>query len=237
MTRSGRKHFVSGRMASTACLVTLSLGLQGCFIFDFFGRKGGGSGGGGAVSGVLGQPLGSQAGGKDDAALAALYAVTTDVAPAAVRPDPDLMVRRLLRQFRPEGTTVARETGRVENFRLLLGGASEDFQTAPAETYDATSLLATLKVAEEICTGLVAPTSWQHPGWSTILPAAPRDLDTNLRWLAQRMTGVPSGKIADDSIASLRAITEDTADGDPLAHEHYVPACATLAVDAASLLL
>jgi hypothetical protein len=225
------------RTAYLLGLVIASFALQGCFIFEFFERKGGGSGGGGAVSGVLGQPLGSQAGGRDEAALAALYAVSTSIAPAAVRPDPDLMVRRLLRQFRPEGTTVARETGRVENFRLLLGGASEDFQTPPAETYDATSLLATLKVAEEICTGLVAPTTWQHPGWSTILPAAATDLDTNLRWLAQRMTGVPTSKIDDASIARLRDLTEDAAGGGAVALEDYVPACATLAVDAASLLL
>jgi len=223
-------------MKKFCLLLAGALLLQGCYIMNFFGKKNSG-GGGGATAGILGQPIGGFAGGQDDAALQAVYAATTDIAPAAIRPDPDLVVRRLLKQFRPEGVTLAREVGRVESFKLLLGGASEDFQTAPAETYDATSLLATLKVAEEVCAGLVAPTSWQHPGWTSILPAPVSDTRTNLRWLAQRITGVPSAQIQDATLVSLEAIMTSASGNGAIAAEHYVPACATLAVDASSLLL
>ena len=58
-------------------------------------------------------PPGDKAGGMDEAALARVRAIATDKPPAAIRPDPDLYVRRLLRQYRDEGPLVAREIGRV----------------------------------------------------------------------------------------------------------------------------
>jgi len=208
--------------------------LSGCYFFDFFKKKSGDSSSA-TNEGVLGQSLGNRAGAQDDAALASLYAVSTTIAPAPIRPDPDVMVRRLLRQYRDEGATVARQIGRVEDYRLLLGGATRDFATAAQETYDATSVLAFLKVAEDVCTGLVAPNAGDHPGWSTILPAAPTESDTNLRFLAQRFSGLPSTRISDEMLTSLRAIMDDASSGAAYQLEHYVPACVTVALDASAM--
>ena len=88
---------------------------------------------------MIGQTLGNQAGGAIDSELSNLYAMTTSHLPAAIRPDPDIYVRNLLLQYRPKGATLAQEIGQVEQFRLLMGGAPEDFAKAPATEYDATS--------------------------------------------------------------------------------------------------
>ena len=189
-------------------------------------------------SGVVGESLGVRAGGVDETGLATLYALTTSHPPAAIRPDPDTMVRNLLLEYRDQGSLVAREIGRVESYRLLLGGASQDFTITPQETYDATSLLAKLKVAEEICEGLVAPTEDEHPGWDTILPADPSNTSTNVLYLAQRLLGVPSSTIDSTTISNLNGILATaTEDDGSFSNSSYVPVCATLILDANSLLL
>jgi len=185
-------------------------------------------------------PPGGLAGGVNETLLANVRKVTTDKAPAALRPDPDLFVRRLLRQYRSEGPLIARQIGSVENFRLLLGGASEDFRTAPQESYDATSLLAMQKVAEELCRSLVAPTEWEHPGWRTILPRSADATSANLRYLAQRLLGLPSSRIPADVMTDITKLTDAArADPDDDANEFdiYVPACVALSTDAEALLL
>lgn len=179
-----------------------------------------------------------RAGGLDEGALGGVYSLTTDKAPAAVRPDPDVYVRRLIRQFRPESGLVAREIGRVEAFRLLLGGASEDFRTVPQETYDATSLLAIQTVSEELCEGLITPTSWEHPGWSSILPAPASDVRANVTFLAQRLLGLPSSRLPPDLLLSLENLVRAEAGaGGNLTTQSYVPACMALSTDAEALLL
>lgn len=226
-------------------LVALNF-LTGCFVVDFFSKKKKNEAAGGEVfSGtVIGQPLGEKAGGPDESLLASVYAVPTPHAPAAIRPDPDVYVRRLLRQYRPEGAMVARQIGAIEPFRLLLGGATEDFSKNAQEDYDATSLLAVLKVAEEVCRGLVAPGRWEHEGWSSILPYEPESVHDNLRWLAQRFLGMPAAQIPEAKILALAAImnaeapivaAQAWANGN--AYANYVPACATLALDAEALYL
>ena len=182
---------------------------------------------------VLGLSLGEKAGGEDDQLLQSLYLVETDIAPALVRPDPDSYTRQLLRQYREEGATIARQIGRVEAYRLLLGGASQDFKTPPAEIFDATSLLANHKVAEEICTGLLNPNSTDHPGWSSILPASPSALDQNIRFLAQRFMGLPSDQIETTVIDALKELVDDTT----LSNKSYVLPCVALALDADALSL
>lgn len=226
-----------------ACLA-LQL-LSGCYVFEFFNRKSKGGGGGGAEvynGTVIGQPLGQKAGGPDEAALAQLRSIQTEHAPAALRPDPDLFVRRLLLQYRDEGATVARQIGTVEQFRLLLGGASQDFSKMPQDAYDATSLLAVFKVAEEVCRGLVAPNRWEHEGWSTILPFEAQQESENIAWLAQRIIGVPSSELNEDAMVQLKTImaAEEPhilkkwwAEGNPFAK--YIPVCATLALDAEAM--
>lgn len=214
-------------------IITLSQLTSGCYFFDFFTKKA--SDGTEANDGVIGQPLGAKAGSRDDSALASVYAITTSVAPAAIRPDPDTMVRRLIRQYRSEGAVVARQIGKSEEYRMLLGGASADFSTAPQESYDATSVLATLKVAEEVCESLVAPNSSDHPGWTTILPAAASDSDTNTRFIAQRFTGLPGSKISDEAITSLKEILTKAAAGSEITYDHYVPVCVAAALDANAL--
>lgn len=189
-------------------------------------------------SGVVGESLGVRAGGVDQDALATVHAITSSYAPAAIRPDPDMLVRNILLEYREQGSVVAREIGRVESYRMLLGGASQDFTITPQETYDATSLLAKLKVAEEICEGLVAPDSDQHPGWTTILPSDPTSTSENILFLAQRFKGVPSSNIDTATQESLAAILSTaTEDDGSYSNESYIPVCATLILDAESMLL
>lgn len=226
-----------------ACLMLTGF-LSGCYIFNFLdGERAGGQQGATFSGTVAGQPLGDKAAGLDEAALAAVYAQLSDHAPAAIRPDPDFFVRRLLRQYRSEGSTVARQIGTVEQFRLLLGGATEDFSKSPQESYDATSLLAVFKVAEEVCRGLVAPNAFEHEGWVTILPYAETAERDNVQWLAQRIIGKPSAEIdatvidqlldimaAEEPYLSEQWVSQST-------YAKYIPVCATLALDAEALYL
>lgn len=188
-------------------------------------------------AGVVGASLGTRAGGEDADALALVHSTDASQPPAPIRPDPDLIVRNLLLQYREQGELVAREIGRVEQYRLLLGGASQNFSITPQKTYDATSLLAKLKVAEEICESLVSPSESRHPGWQTILPASANDADTNIRFLVQRLVGLPTNRISETMVQSLYTILETSLDDGVIAYQSYVPVCATLVVDAGSLLL
>lgn len=233
-------------MLRTIFLVLTIVGLlPGCYVYNYFKEEKGGGGGGDVFTGtIIGQSIGNRAGGVDEAALAAVHAVGTPHAPAAIRPDPDLFVRRLLRQYRPEGAIVARQIGQVEQYRLLLGGATEDFAKAPQESYDATSLLAVFKVAEEVCRGLVAPNPREHGDWQTIMPLPAAQERANVVWLAQRFIGKPSNQIdaavIDSLIAIMRAeeaavATNWWAMGQPYAK--YIAVCATLALDAEAMYL
>ena len=168
-----------------AALIVIAMLTSGCYFFRK--RSTGESEESGGSSSRAGGSIGSRAGGVQSTELAELHATATSLAPAAIRPDPDTVVRRLLLQYREEGATVARQIGEVEQFRRLLGGATEDFSVTAQVTYDATSLLAKLKVAETVCEGLVAPNGTAHPGWTSILPAAPDQSTTNLTFLAQRI--------------------------------------------------
>jgi hypothetical protein len=221
-------------------LRSVSLGLSGlllisCSLFESTKKNSGGKLGAGG--GVLGASLGDSAYGEDSAGLETVYGVTTPHAPAAVRPDPDLIVRNLLLQYRESGSTVAREIGRVEEFRLLLGGANVTFTVTPQESYDSTSILAEMKVAGEICGSLINPSENEHPGWATILPADPASIDANLAFLAQRLLGVPTSRIDAAAIASLKTIVQSATDEGRLTAESYIPACISLILDAEGLLL
>jgi hypothetical protein len=237
-----RGHFRQA-LVRTAALVCGAHLLSGCYIINFL-RKDHDGGGGGSTGGVIGQSLGQRAGGLDEAALASVYAATTSHAPAAIRPDPDLYVRRLLRQYRPEGMTIARQIGEVEQFRLLLGGASQDFAKAPQDTYDATSLLAVFRVAQDVCRGLVAPNAVEHEGWDTILPYPPEEEAGNIAWLAQRIIGKPSSTIdasVTEKLAEIMRGEQEAIESDPKTHgspyAKYIPVCATLTLDAEALYL
>ncbi len=236
--------WTKGTLLKVALLVLCTQLLSGCYFFNFFKKK---SSGGQAATDVysgtvVGESLGAKAGGPDEAALETIRGIVTENSPAAIRPDPDLFVRRLLLQYRNEGATVARQIGTVEQYRMLLGGATEDFAQMPQDSYDATSLLAVFKVAEEVCRGLVAPNSSEHEGWSTILPYDADKESENLTWLAQRIIGIPTSEISAEALTQLQAImaaeepyiTENWwANGNP--YVKYIPACATLALDAESM--
>ncbi len=236
----GIRHF-----GLVAIYLLFILSLQSCYIQSFFNKKKGqGSSDPNGLFGgtVIGQSLGPLAGGVDEAGLKAVHTVLTKNAPAALRPDPDLVVRRLLKQFRPDGATLAYQIGRVEQYRMLLGGASTDFAKMPQESYDATSLLAVYKVAEEVCRGLVAPNSSEHGGWTSIMPYPPSADRENTLWLAQRIIGKPSQEISDSKINSLLAImaaeeptimTNWWARSQP--YSKYISVCATLTLDAEAL--
>ncbi|MFK7826815.1 MAG: hypothetical protein AB8G05_21915 [Oligoflexales bacterium] len=214
---------------------------QSCYFVDYFetsDQQSETDAATGPTGSVIGQTLGDKAGDKDDAALDAVYAAVSGVPPASIRPDPDMYARRLLLQYRQEGSTVAREIGSIEGFRLLLGGASEDFQKTPQKEFDATSLLASLSVAERICEGLVSPDERQFPGWESILPVSPNDWEANIRFLAQRFIGKPSTKIDESIISSLKEILDSNlTEGSTYTFASYIPVCATLALDAEALLL
>jgi hypothetical protein len=189
-----------------------------------------------ATEGIKAELPGGRAGGLDKELLAAVHEKTTTKAPAFIRPDPDTYIRTLLRQYRDEGPVIAQEIGRVEDYRPLLGGANEDFSKAPQLTYDATSLLAVQKVAEEVCTALVAPNA-NHKGWNTILPEPATNVDANLKFLAQRFIGLPSSRIADSTITALREILELSKVNGTVTLASYVSVCVALSVDAEALLL
>lgn len=228
---------MEGRQTLMRALVLVLVATQtGCYFFRT--RKTNSDGAVGALTrGVIGVPIGERAGAVDVSALGSIHALSTIHPPAAVRPDPDTMVRQLLLEYRDEGATVAQEIGRVEQYRMLLGGASDDFAIAPQDSYDATSMLAELKVAEEVCRGLVAPTSDHHGSWATILPAAPADYPVNIKFLAQRILGVPSDQVSDATLASLKGILDTARVGGAYTEASYVPVCATLIIDADALLL
>lgn len=189
-----------------------------------------------APDAVLGQFLGRKASEVNEAALEAVYAISTSIPPANIRPDPDLYARRLLLQYRPEGTTVARLIGSIEAYRPLLGGASADFSKQPQDEFDATSLLATFSVSQVVCEGLVSPNSWMHGDWQSILPADPNDWNTNIRFLIQRLTARPEAKITDEMVFELKTIMDnERAASDRITNQYdysnYVPVCSVLTID------
>lgn len=229
------------RLASFSLLLFVSLSLSGCYIFNFFNKDDSSSSSSATFSGtVAGQPLGSRAGGVNSAALALVHAEETEYAPAAIRPDPDTYIRQLLRQYRAPGATIARQIGNIASYRLLLGGATEDFNKQPQDSYDATSLLTTFAVAQEVCIGLVSPNAWNHEGWETILPYSASDEDGNIRWLAQRFIGKKTSDIDEEKITSLKAILaaeESYVNYSSGNYDKYIPVCAALAMDAEALFL
>lgn len=230
------------RCCLIACLSILSSSLlSGCYIYNFFKDESdvsSSSESSAVLSGVvLGRSLGARTTGLDEAALAEVHATGTIHPPAPIRPDPDTFIRLMLRNYRTEGMTLARQIGSIEDYRDLLGGANEDFSKDASKEYDATSLLATMKVAERVCEGLVSPNAWEHEGWSTILPADPSDWETNISFLAQRFIGLPSSRIDSSVITELRAILDGFDEDGTYTLESYVPVCTALALDAEALYL
>ena len=216
------------------------INLQGCYFYDYYAKKPGdqienvGDG-----QDVLGLSLGPKAGSLalDQDALNQVYSTTTTIPPAPIRPDPDLFPRLMLRQFRPEGTILARTIGRIEKLRQLHGGASVDFATAPSETYDATSVLAQFKISEQLCQSLVSPIPWQEIDWATILPYPPDQIRANLRFLTQRFTGVSYSKISDIQLNALEQIYQSNKQANlTTGYENYIAPCTALSVDAHAML-
>lgn len=179
----------------------------------------------------------AKAGGENASSLASVHSSTMQSSPAALRPDPDLYARRLLKQFRKDGNTLARQLGRIEQYRLMLGGASEDFRTVPQETYDATSLLALQKVAQQVCVGLITPDPWEHPGWTSILVQPPSSVESNVKFLMTQMLGLPESALNASALSELSLMVNDFAENGVVTAKSYLPACTALALDAEALLL
>lgn len=186
---------------------------------------------------VIGESLGPKAYGPDEAELNNLYAITTAHSPAPIRPDADVHFRRLLLQFRSEGTQVARLIGEIEAYRDLLGGANQDFSKKPLEDYDATSLLAIMKASELICEALVAPTPEKHGTWETILPNDASQVTANITFLYQRFSGNLSASLTSDDLASLTGIFKSWSPSGIYDANSYVPVCVALSVDGEVLFL
>lgn len=158
-------------------------------------------------------------------------------APAAVRPDPDLFVRRLLKQFRPDGNTMARQLGKIEQYRLMLGGATDDFRTVPQNSYDSTSLLTLQRVGQLICASLIAPSPREHPGWESVLPNDPSEIAPNIKFLMSKIIGLSESSLNPTAVAELSdMVTELTAAGASVT-DSYVYACTAIALDGEALLL
>jgi hypothetical protein len=179
----------------------------------------------------------AKAGSENSLSLAGVHATSMQSAPAAVRPDPDLYARRLLKQFRADGNTLARQLGQVEQYRLMLGGASDDFRTVPQESYDATSLLALQKVAQKICESLLTPDSVNHPGWNSVLPEAPANVQANVKFLMRKMLGLQESALNATAVSEIVEIVNAFADKGVVVAQSYVPACTAVALDAEALLL
>jgi hypothetical protein len=224
-------------MLSKIFLVAFIALLQSCYIVDFFNHKSNDGSGDGEddPNVVLGLALPAKAGGRDEDILKEVYATPAKVAPASVRPDPDTFAKLSLRQFRSESATLARQIGKIEAYKLLLGGAPRNFSTPPSETYDATSVLATMRVAEELCRALVSPTGSDHQGWQSVLPEPASKRNENLRWLLQRFTGLESSKISSDQISALEKIMEK--DSGEYQSEDYVMPCVAIYLDARAMML
>ena len=224
----------------------LALASTGCYFINFF-REDADSGSGHTAAtlsppDVIGGSLPTKAADFNRALLDSVHTTVSAYPPAAVRPDADVYARHLLLQYREKGDTVARVVGETEGYRLLLGGASQDFQKAPQTEYDATSLLANLTVAEEICQALVAPRAWEHPGWVSILPHAATEVQANIRFLAQRFLGMHSNDIPTAKQDQLKSLMDTHKQAGPTAgadyqEVDYVPVCVALALDVESLLL
>jgi hypothetical protein len=186
---------------------------------------------------VIGESLGPKAYGPDEAELNNLYAITTSHSPAPIRPDADVHFRRLLLQFRSEGTQVARLIGEIEAYRDLLGGANQDFSKKPLEDYDATSLLAIMKASELVCEALVAPTPEKHGNWETILPHDASQVTPNITFLYQRFSGNLSASLTSDDLASLTGIFKSWSPSGIYDAGRYIPVCVALSVDGEVLFL
>lgn len=179
----------------------------------------------------------AKAGSEVENSLNDLRANAFQSAPAAVRPDPDLFARRLLKQFRPDGNTMARQLGKIEQFRLMLGGATDDFRTVPQNGYDSTSLLTLQKVAHLICTSLVDPDPSEHPGWENVLPNASSEIALNIKFLMSKILGLSESSLNPTSVSELSdMVTELKASGLDVT-ESYVYACTAIALDGEALLL
>ena len=186
---------------------------------------------------ALTQGLGDKAGTVDEVALASVHSVSTSTPPAALRPDPDLFARRLLRQFHPDDANGVKAIGSLEDFRPLLGGASLDFRTVPQETYDATSLLALVQVAKQVCTFVVNPNENEYPGWKSVLPYAPDKISENILFLSAKIKGMPDSRINQSVIDKLVNITKSAVGKGGIGYADYQSACTYLAIDAEALYL
>lgn len=178
-----------------------------------------------------------KAGEQNETSLSLVHGETLQTPPAAVRPDPDLYARRLLKQFRSDGNTLARQLGQLEQYRLMLGGASEDFRTVPQDTYDSTSLLTLQKVAREICISLIDPSSSQHPGWNSVLPHPLSDVENNMKFLMQKMLGLPESELSAVALGEVVEIVRAFPENGSVTRSSYVYGCTALALDAEALLL
>jgi len=179
----------------------------------------------------------SKAGTEITGALAQVHSSSLVSAPAGVRPDPDLFARRLLKLFRSDGNTFARQLGQIEEYRLMLGGASDAFRTVPQSGYDSTSLLTLQKVAQLICVSVVAPSPSLHPGWESVLPNPPSEVELNIRFLMSRMLGLKESALNASSVAELSELVTAFSDSGVVTNESYVNACTALSLDGEALLL
>ena len=117
----------------------------------------------------------------------------------------------------------------MESYRLLRR-RSQDFTITPQETYDATSLLANLKVAEEVCLGLVARIGGNIRAGLN-LPSAPSKLS---RPFLQRIKAfLPALSIQKQT--SLESLLQTALDEEGNVTYDYIPVCAALVLDADSM--
>jgi hypothetical protein len=169
--------------------------------------------------------LGDKALGAQDFYLQQIRSTSASLAPALIRPDPDLVMKNLLKSMTPNNLKLSKQLGVVEKYRLLLGGAPEDLSTSPQFNYDSTSLITIQSLSSTVCSYILSNSSFT---WSA------KDSQIGVSYLAQRITGLSSNSGEfQENISSWQALVPTT----PNSYSEYSNLCMTLMMDPYTLYL
>ncbi len=168
--------------------------------------------------------LGDKALGAQDFYLQQIRNTPAALAPALIRPDPDLVMKNLLKSMTPSNLKLAKQLGIVEKYRLLLGGAPEDLSTLPQSNYDSTSLITIQALSSIVCTYILNNNSFT---WSA------KDSNTGVSYLAQRITGLSSNSDEfQQNLSAWKGLVTTTK-----SYSDYSSLCTTLMMDPYTLYL
>jgi hypothetical protein len=104
-----------------------------------------------------------------------------------IRMDPDLLAHQKVKTILGINSKNVELLGNLGSYRLLLGGASHDFQRDIQTNYDTTSLLTFYKINQDICAALVGETEKDSQ-----LPFPYLEIEKNLDFLIHHQVGLNS---------------------------------------------